>query len=447
MKISSLYNIGVCILFAMFWSVLTVSCRDSKTIDFDGGTYSGEISDGLPDGYGAWSNYDNTIRYSGFWRKGIKEGAGVLFVNDTCYRGTFVENKYDGIGELVVNDSVLYSGEWKNGLRTGEGYIINAHGDKVQGAWNNDSLISGCIKDSLGVYFGSLDSVGLPNGFGFYSWDCGEHYEGDWVHGVVEGLGFNVNDSIIVRCGIWRKGSFRGERMVNAANRIYGIDISRYQHEIGRKKYGIDWGNLRIVGLGSNKGRRVSGVVDYPVSFVYIKSTQGKTIKSRYYASDSKSARAHGIRCGAYHFFSTKVDGAEQAEHFLKNTVIKSGDLPPMLDVEPTDAQIIRMGGREALFREMKKWLDIVERRVGVRPILYVGHSFIKRHLSLNSYLCENYNVWIARYGEYKPDVRLIFWQLCPDGDVRGIKGDVDVNVFNGYAEHFEDFCEKESVP
>ena len=54
--------------------------------------------------------------------------------------------------------------------------------------------------------------------------------------------------------------------------------------------------------------------------------------------------------------------------------------------------------------------------------------------------------MWIARYSEYKPDLRLAFWQLCPDGHVAGIQGDVDINVFNGYKLQFEKFLEEETI-
>jgi lysozyme len=54
--------------------------------------------------------------------------------------------------------------------------------------------------------------------------------------------------------------------------------------------------------------------------------------------------------------------------------------------------------------------------------------------------------VWIARYGEYKPDIHLIVWQLSPDGRVQGITGEVDINVFNGYQTQFNEFIEKETI-
>ena len=77
-----------------------------------------------------------------------------------------------------------------------------------------------------------------------------------------------------------------------------------------------------------------------------------------------------------------------------------------------------------------------------MRPILYVNQMFVNRHMkdAAAADIKQRYNVWIARYGEYKPDVKLVYWQLCADGRVEGITGDVDVNVFNGYQMQFDDF-------
>lgn len=53
-----------------------------------------------------------------------------------------------------------------------------------------------------------------------------------------------------------------------------------------------------------------------------------------------------------------------------------------------------------------------------------------------------NYPVWIARYGQYRPNIHLAFWQLTPYGRVDGIHGEVDINVFNGYKEQFDEFLQ-----
>ena len=98
------------------------------------------------------------------------------------------------------------------------------------------------------------------------------------------------------------------------------------------------------------------------------------------------------------------------------------------------------------MFREIRVWLKAVERHTGVKPILYVNQMFVNNHLSKQPDLKRDYRVWIARYSEYKPDVRLTYWQLCPDGRVAGIQGDVDINVFNGYKSQFEAFLQEETI-
>jgi lysozyme len=71
---------------------------------------------------------------------------------------------------------------------------------------------------------------------------------------------------------------------------------------------------------------------------------------------------------------------------------------------------------------------------------------FINRYLGQAPDLKHNYQIWIARYGEYKPDVKLAVWQLSPNGRVRGIQGEVDINMFNGYANQFQEFLKQETI-
>ena len=268
-------------------------------------------------------------------------------------------------------------------------------------------------------------------------WANGDFYRGtfDSIYRR-DGHGFAVNGRM-VQSGTWRADHYRGERMIYTADRVYGIDISRHQHEIGKKIYPIHWPSLRIVGIGSVAHQHAAGKVDYPVSFVFIKATQGTTIFSKYYPYDLNGARSQGIPVAPYHFYSPRSSGIDQAKYFLKYARIPLTSMPPVLDVEPTDQQIAQMGGREVLFRETLNWMRYVERATGRRPILYVGQSFVNDHLPHAPEALRSYDVWIARYGEFRPYVKLAFWQLTPEGRVRGIHGDVDINVFNGNQEEF----------
>ena len=284
------------------------------------------------------------------------------------------------------------------------------------------------VPDSLGYYVGEMkhekpNGYGKPNGFGFY-----------------------IAPHEYLQVGEWKDGVFKGERINHNRDRIYGIDISKHQHEKNKQRFTIGWNHLRITGLGKISVKKVLGKVDYPIAFMYIKSTEGCTVLNPYYKSDYVQARKHGIRVGAYHFFSTTSAGIEQARYFLKNSIFSKGDLPAVLDVEPSDEQIEKMGGAEVMFRHVRNWLVAVHRATGVRPILYISQMFTKRYLPLAVDLQGEYFVWIARYGEYKPELKLTYWQLSPDGRVSGIHGDVDINVFNGYKNQYEDFLRKHCI-
>ena len=336
-------------------------------------------------------------------------------------------------------------GHWRSMRREGKGICKDAEGRIIIGTWHADTLASGVRLDAKGIYAGSFDRHLQAHGHGSYQGADKEYYEGHWERDLREGFGFSVAPGRLW-AGRWKRGRFLGERVQYTSERIYGIDISRYQHEKGRRRFNISWQKLRIVSLGKKSNQNVSGTVDYPITFIFIKSTEGISIRNRYFAADYAAAHKKGICVGAYHFFSTRQRPQDQANYFLQNTIFRRGDLPPVLDVEPSDALIRQMGGAEVLLQNMRIWLQTVERRVGVRPIIYVNQNFVHNYLEQAPDLKRDYMVWIARYGEYKPDVRLAIWQLSPWGRVRGIEGEVDINVFNGYQGHWEDFLREEAI-
>ncbi len=337
-------------------------------------------------------------------------------------------------------------GRWSKMARSGSGVSVLDSGNTVVcGQWNADTIVTGRAVSKDGTYTGQMNRDLLASGHGSFVSTDGIFYEGRWSEGQREGFGFSLDERRL-RVGEWRDDNFLGERMHYTSERIYGIDISRYQHGKGKKYYPIHWNRLRIASLGSISRKTVHGAVDYPVSFVYIKSTEGTSVRNKYFKTDYAQAHHHHIKVGSYHFYSVHSPAKTQAEFFLRHTTFRHGDMPPVLDVEPTDKQIAQIGGANALFRSIRTWMEIVRRRVGVRPVLYVSQQFVNKYLEQAPDIKRGYNVWIARYGEYKPDVRLVFWQLCPDGRVSGITGEVDINVFNGYRDKFDEFIASETV-
>ena len=190
---------------------------------------------------------------------------------------------------------------------------------------------------------------------------------------------------------------------------VHGIDISHYQGE-------IDWKQL----LKSKE-------TDFPVHFVFIKATEGSSLDDDTFERNFKEARNHGFIRGAYHFFTTKTDPLRQADFFIRNVKLESGDLPPVLDVESVGKK-----SKEELQHSIKQWLDRVESHYGVKPILYTSYKFKTKYLDDARF--DEYPYWIAHYyvDSVKYKGKWHFWQHTDVGNVPGIEQEVDLNVFNG---------------
>ena len=372
---------------------------------------------------------------------------------DTIPAGLDDEFKYYFDRHNVMDEparrlTVWNVGTWRNRIHEGTALAVDTAGFTIVATFDADTIKTGLRIDTIGTYIGDFTGT-TAHGHGAYVTN-GSYFEGHWVENTRDGFGIQLftpdGEEQRLQVGEWKKNRFWGERMKYTSERIYGIDIARYQHGKGRHKYPINWKQLGINYLGRKSHKNVHGTADYPVSFIFIKSTEGVSITNKFYADDYAQARKHHIPIGAYHFFSLKSSGAAQAQHFIKHTKFLKGDLPPVLDVEPSDKQIAAAGGPEKMFQQIRIWLRMVKARCGVSPILYINQMFINKYFSMVPDIKRDYDVWIARYGEYKPDVRLAFWQLSSDGRVKGITGDVDINVFNGYKSQFDEFVANKSI-
>ncbi len=192
---------------------------------------------------------------------------------------------------------------------------------------------------------------------------------------------------------------------------IHGIDISHYQGD-------IDWAELRERGT----------IDECPISFVMIKATEGATQVDECFHYNFTQAREHGFTRGAYHFFSTQSTAADQARFFISHVKLERGDLPPVLDVEKKPKDV----SEEQFRASVLEWLQKTEAHYGVKPILYTYHKFKLEHLSDPAF--DRYPYWIAHYYvdsvAYKGPWK--FWQHTDRGRLPGIKGDVDLNIYNG---------------
>lgn len=218
----------------------------------------------------------------------------------------------------------------------------------------------------------------------------------------------------------WR--ALYGDENYPEGYEIHGIDISHYQED-------INWQELRTAMVNR-----------CPIRFVIIKATEGASVVDKRFYSNFENAREYGFLRGAYHFWSTRTSARQQAYFFLEKVHLEQGDLPPVLDVEHKRKD----QSKEDFQKEVLTWIHIVEDYYHVKPIIYTYYKFKEQYLDDERF--NDYPYWIAHYyvdkmgyqGEWR------FWQHTDAGRLPGIKGNVDLNIYNGSYYELQQLCIEE---
>ena len=187
-----------------------------------------------------------------------------------------------------------------------------------------------------------------------------------------------------------------------------GIDVSEYQGE-------ISWSYVDTIEK------------KYPLHFVFIRATVGNNLVDRRFKRNWEGAKKNQMIRGAYHYYRPNENSLEQAELFIKTVKLKTGDLPPVLDIE----KLPKNQSMTNLKKGLRRWLQAIENHYKVKPIIYTGEKyyddFLKEEFS-------DYLFWIANYNFYREEIQdgWLFWQFTERAAVPGIKENVDVNIYNG---------------
>lgn len=190
-----------------------------------------------------------------------------------------------------------------------------------------------------------------------------------------------------------------------------GLDVSEFQGK-------IDW--TLVETIESN----------YPLEFVFIRSTAGNDKVDSQFEENWLGAKKRKIIRGAYHYYRPNENSLEQAKLFIKTVHLHKGDLPPVLDIE----KLPKGQSLDSLKIGLRRWLNAVEAHYKVKPIIYTGEKYYDDFLKEDF---SDYLFWIANYNFYREKIGedWLFWQFTEKASVPGIKGNVDVNIFNGDAE------------
>ena len=197
----------------------------------------------------------------------------------------------------------------------------------------------------------------------------------------------------------------------NHQGKSIGLDVSEYQGE-------IDWDLVQ------------NFEENYPLDFVFIRATAGKDRQDAQFENNWNQAKNNKMIRGAYHYYRPNENSLEQAQLFIETVQLQKGDLPPVLDIE----KLPKEQSLKNLKIGLRRWLKAVEAHYKVKPIIYTGEryydDFLKEEFS-------DYLFWIANYNFYREKIGAdwLFWQFTEKASVSGIKGNVDINIFNGDVE------------
>lgn len=199
----------------------------------------------------------------------------------------------------------------------------------------------------------------------------------------------------------------------------YGIDVSKHNAA-------IDWPRVAQAKDG--------GIA---VRFVFIKATEGATLSDRNFDRNWQAAESLGFRRGAYHFFHPTRDPIKQANNFIRHVALSSGDFAPVLDFEVVNGQ-----SAETIISGLRQWLTVIEEHYGIRPIIYTNRVLYRRYIQ---HQFEEYPLWLADYSV--PDVeqyateQLYIWQYSHSARLKGIRSQVDFNVFIKDSDELSAIC------
>lgn len=341
------------------------------------------------------------------------------------------------VANLEMENGFIYSGELKDNRRYGYGRMVTPKGTVYEGEWINNRMISGTMITEKSEYEGQFQVLS-PNGYGSMRYKDGSYYRGNWSKGVKTGIGLFVDSLGRQSFGLWTRGVIERSTMTDGTGKlVYGIDLSHHNEIKG-------WGELALYVSPEGlvyRDKPGENYVFQPVSFVYVKATEGATHRDRDYLTNMADAKKHHKIRGSYHFMHlTSSSSKEQAENFLDYVGTEIGELPPALDIEVRN-QAEKIGAT-ATRQKVLEWLELVEDRLGVRPIIYTSARMKRDFFETHEF--ERYDFWVAHYKDEMPDAgSFALWQCTDKGCLYGHSSvPVDVNVFNGGMKEFSSFMQ-----
>ena len=198
----------------------------------------------------------------------------------------------------------------------------------------------------------------------------------------------------------------------------HSVNVDRYRYPIA----GID--------VSKHNGEiDFDQVSDDNYQFVFIKASEGKTYQDDAFERNYAGARDAGLKVGAYHFFRKNRSGKEQADNFLNVIKGKPMDLPLVIDLEDDWGNGVNIDRKLALERVLDM-INILSDK-GYPVMIYTNLDGYGKYYKD---MLGDHDLWLCSFTspDLLPEMPHCIQQFSHEGNVSGVKGDVDLNVFRG---------------
>lgn len=215
--------------------------------------------------------------------------------------------------------------------------------------------------------------------------------------------------------------------LVVAAALVYsGIRLWQYNRNY-RPKVDVSGYEVRGIDISAHNGDiDFAKVKQDSIDFIFIKASEGTDFRDKKFVANYDSAANYGIPAGAYHFFRYDKDGVEQAVNLHKALDGRNPTLGVVIDLEDTGNP--NDGIPDVVVHNLFEMIDYLN-LCGLRVMIYTNkdgyNQFLRKEFS-------GFPLWICSFKQNPIDAEWTFWQYNHWGNVKGINGYVDLNVYNG---------------
>lgn len=191
-------------------------------------------------------------------------------------------------------------------------------------------------------------------------------------------------------------------------NTQIGIDVSKWQGDIDFSKLKSAGVEFVIIRIGSSTGINGENFIDSK------------------FIQNIKNANSVGIPVGVnFYSYANSVDRAiSDAKWIIENIKDYKVELPIAFDWENWGSFNTYELSFFGLTNMAKRFMDTVK-DAGYDAMLYSSKTYLE-----NIWMSVDYPVWLAHYTKntnYAGDYS--YWQICSNGRVDGINGDVDIDI------------------